>query len=59
MAKKGRVQVKLRSSESAYMYVTTKNPKKHPAHGAAEVRSDAQAPRELQGREVVVAALWM
>ena len=30
MAKKGRVQVKLRSSESAYMYVTTKNPKKHP-----------------------------
>jgi large subunit ribosomal protein L33 len=30
MAKKGRVQVKLRSSESAYVYVTTKNPKKHP-----------------------------
>lgn len=30
MAKKGRVQVKLRSSESAYMYVATKNPKKHP-----------------------------
>ncbi len=30
MAKKGRIQVKLRSSESAYVYVTTKNPKKHP-----------------------------
>ena len=30
MAKKGRVQVKLRSSESSYMYTTTKNPKKHP-----------------------------
>ena len=25
--KKGRTQVKLRSTESAYMYVTTKNPK--------------------------------
>ncbi|MEO5824551.1 MAG: 50S ribosomal protein L33 [Gemmatimonadales bacterium] len=30
MAKKGRVQVKLRSTESAYMYTTTKNAKKHP-----------------------------
>jgi large subunit ribosomal protein L33 len=30
MAKKGRMQVKLRSTESANMYVTTKNPKKHP-----------------------------
>ena len=30
MAEKRRVQVKLRSTESAYMYVTTKNPKKHP-----------------------------
>jgi large subunit ribosomal protein L33 len=30
MAKKGRVQVRLRSSESAFVYVTTKNPKKHP-----------------------------
>jgi large subunit ribosomal protein L33 len=30
MAKKGRAQVKLRSTESAYMYTTTKNPKKHP-----------------------------
>jgi large subunit ribosomal protein L33 len=31
MAKKGRIQVKLRSTESSYMYVTTKNPKKTPA----------------------------
>ena len=38
MAKKGRVQVKLRSSESAYMYVTTKNPKKHPERMVADPR---------------------
>ncbi|MCU0616311.1 MAG: 50S ribosomal protein L33 [Gemmatimonadaceae bacterium] len=30
MAKSGRVQVKLRSSESHYMYVTTKNPRTTP-----------------------------
>ncbi len=30
MAKSGRVQVTLRSSESHFMYVTTKNPRTHP-----------------------------
>jgi large subunit ribosomal protein L33 len=30
MAKSGRVQVKLRSPESHYMYVTTKNPRTTP-----------------------------
>lgn len=30
MAKSGRVQVKLRSSESHYLYVTTKNPRTTP-----------------------------
>ena len=38
MAKKGRIQVKLRSTESSYMYVTTKNPKKHPER--MELRKD-------------------
>jgi len=30
MAKSGRVQVKLRSTESHYMYTTTKNPRTTP-----------------------------
>jgi large subunit ribosomal protein L33 len=30
MAKSGRVQVKLRSTESHHMYVTTKNPRSTP-----------------------------
>ncbi len=48
--KSPRQLIKLRSAESGFVYISTKNRRNDPArHGAAQVRSDLATIRSFQG----------